>query len=62
MTWKKKEFISMYETYSRTPIEMLPSSLPGRIGLVEHKREENESFKRITDGIDKHRLNTKRIK
>ena len=49
MTWKKKEFISMYETYSRTPIEMLPSSLPGRIGLVEHKREENESFKRITE-------------
>lgn len=59
MTWKKKEFISMYETYSRTPVEMLPSSLPGRIGLVEHKREENEAFKRITDGIDKYRLNNK---
>lgn len=59
MTWKKKEFISMYETYERTPIEMLPSSLPGRIGLVEHKQEQSESFKRLMDGIENHRLKNK---
>lgn len=59
MTWKKKEFISMYETYERTPIEFLPSSLPGRIGLVEHKQEQSEAFKRITDGIANYRLKNK---
>lgn len=55
MTWKKKEFISMYETYQNTPLEMLPSSLPGRVQLEEHKKEDNESFKRITDGIANYR-------
>ena len=59
MTWKKKEFISMYETYERTPVEMLPSSLPGRIELVEHKKETNEAFARIQEGIKKHRLENK---
>lgn len=59
MTWKKKEFISMYETYERTPIEFLPSSLPGRIELVEHKKEVSESMKRITDGVKDYRLKNK---
>ena len=61
MTWKKKEFMSMYETYEKTPLEMLPSSLPGRIALVEHKREQSESMKNILTGINKHRaqLNNK---
>ena len=55
MTWKKKEFMSMYETYEKTPLEMLPSSLPGRIALVEHKREQSESMQNILTGINKHR-------
>lgn len=55
MTWKKKEFISIYETYEKTPVEMLPSSLPGRFDLVEHKKESSESMKRIMDGIKNHR-------
>jgi len=55
MTWKKKEFISMYETYEKTPLDMLPSSLPGRIALVEHKKEQSESMQNILSGIDKHR-------
>ena len=61
MTWKKKEFMSMYETYEKTPLEMLPSSLPGRIALVEHKREQSESMQNILTGINKHRaqLNNK---
>ncbi len=59
MTWKKKEFISIYETYDKTPIEFLPSSLPGRIGLVEHKKEVAESFASIQDGINAYRLKNK---
>jgi hypothetical protein len=55
MTWKKKEFISMYETYEKTPLEMLPSSLPGRIALVEHKKEQSAAMQNILSGIDKHR-------
>jgi hypothetical protein len=55
MTWKKKEFMSMYETYEKTPLDMLPSSLPGRIALVEHKKEQSESMKNILNGIEKHR-------
>ena len=59
MTWKKKEFMSIYETYEKTPVEFLPSSLPGRIELVEHKKEQSESMQRITDGIKKYRLDNK---
>ena len=59
MTWKKKEFISVYETYDKTPVEFLPSSLPGRIGLVKHKKEVAESFASIQDGINAYRLKNK---
>ncbi len=59
MTWAKKEFISMYSTYENTPIDMLPSSLPGLVELVEHKKEQSESMQRITDGIKKYRLDNK---
>lgn len=55
MTWKKKEFMSMYETYEKTPLDMLPSSLPGRIALVEHKKEQSAAMQNILSGIDKHR-------
>lgn len=55
MTWKKKEFVSMYETYEKTPLDMLPSSLPGRIALVEHKKEQSAAMQNILSGIDKHR-------
>ena len=55
MTWKKKEFMSMYETYEKTPLDMLPSSLPGRIALVEHKKEQAESMTRLTDGLESYR-------
>ena len=57
MTWAKKEFISMYSTYEDTPLEMLPSSLPGRVELVQHKTEISESMARINDGIKQYRLN-----
>ena len=59
MTWKKKEFISMYETYEKTPLDMLPSSLPGRIALVEHKKEQGESMTRLVDGVSNYRKQLK---
>ena len=37
LTWAKKEFISMYSTYDKTPLEMLPSALPGLVELHNHK-------------------------
>lgn len=55
MTWKKKEFISMYETYEKTPLDMLPSSLPGLVDLQNHKKEQSEAMQNILSGIDKHR-------
>lgn len=57
MTWKKKEFMQIYQTYENTPIDMLPSSLPGLIDLQDHKKEVSESFARIQDGINQYRLN-----
>lgn len=59
LTWAKKEFISMYSTYENTPIEMLPSSLPGRVELVEHKEESVKSMQNILKGIKQHRLDNK---
>ena len=38
-TWAKKEFLSMYSTYDKTPLEMLPSSLPGLVELHNHKEK-----------------------
>lgn len=55
MTWKKKEFMNIYETYEKTPLDMLPNSMPGRFDLIDHKNEQSESFKRISDGIDDYR-------
>ena len=57
MTWAKKEFMSMYSTYENTPLEFLPSSLPGLIELQHHKREQSKSMQNILEGINQHRLN-----
>jgi hypothetical protein len=45
----------MYETYEKTPLDMLPSSLPGLIDLQNHKKEQSEAMQNILSGIDKHR-------
>jgi len=37
LVWMKKEFISIYQNYENTPIEMLPNELPGRMELEQHK-------------------------
>jgi len=56
MTWAKKEFLSMYSTYENTPLDMLPSSLPGRVELVQHKQEQSASMQNILKGVEQHRL------
>lgn len=53
LTWAKKEFISMYATYQNTPLEMLPSSLPGLIELQHHKKQEAQSMQNLLQGMDK---------
>ena len=53
LTWAKKEFISMYSTYQNTPLEMLPSSLPGLIELQDHKKQEAQSMQNLLQGMDK---------
>lgn len=57
LTWVKKEFIANYAIYENTPVELLPSSLPGLEELQSHKQEASESMKRIKAGINQHRLN-----
>ena len=59
LTWAKKEFIANYTMYQNTPLELLPSSLPGLTELHDHKNSEKEAYAKITDGIDKFRLNNK---
>ena len=60
LTWAKKEFISMYSTYENTPLEMLPSSLPGLVELHNHKEKYEQkgavSMKTILDKMNQARL------
>tara|TARA_R110001606_G_scaffold385158_1_gene548545 strand:- start:36628 stop:37218 length:591 start_codon:yes stop_codon:yes gene_type:complete len=59
LTWVKKEFIANYKTYENTPLELLPSSLPGLEELHDHKNADKDSYAKITDGINKFRLDNK---
>lgn len=49
LTWARKEFISTYQNYSTTPIELLPKSLPGLIDIENAKRENPNGLKHIAD-------------
>lgn len=55
LVWKKKEFISSYDCYERTPLEALPSKLPGLIELSEHKAESQQGVKSLMDGLNEYR-------
>lgn len=63
MTWAKKEFLSMYSTYENTPLEMLPSSLPGLVELHNHKEKYADkgaqSLGNILDKLKSHTLKDK---
>lgn len=41
MTWLRKEFISSYQNYSTTPVELLPQSLPGRAQIENARKSGN---------------------
>jgi len=43
MQWIEKRFVDTYETYDKTPLDMLPDKLPGRIYLDKHKTEKLEN-------------------
>ena len=53
MEWKRKEFIRMYETFERMPLDALPSSLPGRIELSEVKRSGPVALNNLALGLAK---------
>lgn len=55
MVWAHKEFVSTYQNYERTPVEALPDKLPGRVALENHKAEQAQGLKHITDGIQAYR-------
>lgn len=55
MEWKRKEFIRMYETFERMPLEALPSSLPGRIELSEVKAAGPVALDKLAIGVAKWR-------
>lgn len=61
LTWVKKEFIANYAVYENTPLELLPSSLPGLEELHEHKNKEKDDFAKIQSGIDNFRLKNKSL-
>jgi len=55
MEWKRKEFIRMYETFERTPLEALPSSLPGLVELSEAKAAGPVALNNLSLGVAKWR-------
>lgn len=61
LVWLHKEFIATYRNFDRTPVEALPDKLPGRVALKNHKAEQSQGLKHITDGIQNYR-NKKGIK
>jgi len=55
MEWKRKEFIRMYETFERMPLDALPSSLPGRIEMSEVKQDGPVALDKLALGVAKWR-------
>lgn len=47
LVWERKEFISIYQNYETTSIEMLPEHLPGRLELETHKKSTSVFFKQL---------------
>ena len=63
MTWAKKEFMSLYGTYDKAPLESLPKSLPGRIELEQAKSEQKNYLSNLQEGMQKfkNRIDNKSI-
>jgi len=52
MEWKRKEFISVYKTYERTPLDQLPSNLPGLVELENHKKSQPSGLQKLLIGAE----------
>jgi len=59
MDFKKREFMAIYKTYENTPVDMLPSKLPGLIELQEHKEKEAQSLQQLMSKVAGKRLENK---
>ena len=49
MQWKRKEFMSVYQTYDKTPVELLPQSLPGIEDIKAQKKKDNAVLSKLAD-------------
>ena len=56
LTWKRKEFINAYATFERTPVDMLPNKLPGRIEISASKESDNAALQSLADGVARFRI------
>jgi len=52
LQWKHKEFLEAYATFERTPLEMLPTSLPGLEELDQHKNEAKKGLSNLQAGLE----------
>lgn len=57
LTWAKKEFLSAYGSYERTPVELLPNNLPGRIAIQNQKIKQSEQGLSLKSVLEKISLN-----
>ena len=55
LIWKKKEFMGMYQNFENTPLDQLPSNLPGRTELAHHKNKAANEAGELMKGLDRHR-------
>jgi len=51
-TWKEKEFRRAYETFERTPIDMLPAALPGITEMHNQKIESKRGLQNLAAGLE----------
>lgn len=53
LTWIKKEFISMYDTYENTPLDQLPSNVMGIEDLQRYKLEQAGGMQNMIEKTNK---------
>jgi hypothetical protein len=51
LVWIEKEFMSAYQTFDKTPVEMLPSSLPGLEDIHNAKLNDRGVMANIADKV-----------
>lgn len=55
LTWMEKDFVAAYQSFEKTPLELLPSSLPGLEEIHNAKLKGTGGMKMITDGLVKYK-------